>query len=150
MQIKMVIFSSLEHLMLVEPSILASMAISWSMPFSEVFPFVLFPLFYSMYNKPSAVFLIPTPPGTFPSKEMLSVKKGVRQGGKTSPSLFDNAIIESTTSNKVVVLFPWDQSIAAELRWWHSSCFSFDIFISTKLRLTCSGIQLYRTLHQQI
>lgn len=50
---------------------------------------------YSMYNKLSAVILIPSPSGTFPSKEMLSVKKGVRQGGKTSPSLFNNAIIEA-------------------------------------------------------
>ena len=40
MQIKMAIFSSLERLMLVEPSILASIAISCSKPFSEVFPLV--------------------------------------------------------------------------------------------------------------
>ena len=50
---------------------------------------------YSMYNKILAVILIPSPSGTFPSKEMLSVKKGVRQGGKTSLSLFNNAIIEA-------------------------------------------------------
>ena len=45
MRIKMVIFSSLEHLMLVEPSILANMALSCSKPFSEVFPLASFPLF---------------------------------------------------------------------------------------------------------
>ncbi|XP_065572739.1 uncharacterized protein LOC136035072 [Artemia franciscana] len=50
---------------------------------------------YSMYNKLSAVILIPSLSGIFPSKEMLSVKKGVRQGGKTSPLLFNNAIIEA-------------------------------------------------------
>ena len=48
-----------------------------------------------MYNKLSAAILIPSPFGTFPSKEMLSVKKGVRQGGKTSPSLFNNAVIKA-------------------------------------------------------
>ena len=45
MQIKMVIFSSLERLMLVEPLILVSMAISCSKPFNEVFLLASFPLF---------------------------------------------------------------------------------------------------------
>ena len=73
--------------MLVEPSILASMAISCSKPFSEVFPLASFPLF--------TVCTISSLSGSFPSKEMLSVNKGVRRGVETSPSLFNNAIIEA-------------------------------------------------------
>jgi len=60
---------------------------------------------YSMYNKLSAVILIPSPSLTFPSKEMPSVKKDLRQGGKTSPSLFNNDIIEAQKVIKPLCFF---------------------------------------------
>ncbi|XP_065565830.1 uncharacterized protein LOC136030690 [Artemia franciscana] len=60
---------------------------------------------YSMYNKLSDVILIPSPSSTFPSKEMLSVKKGKRQGGKTSASLFNNTIIKTQQVIKLSCFF---------------------------------------------
>jgi len=58
-----------------------------------------------MYNNLLAVILIPSLSSSFPSKEMLSVKKGIHQGGKTSPSLFNNAVIKAQQIIKLLCFF---------------------------------------------